>query len=364
MRTILAILLVAAPAAAQDKKDEKRAAVDVVFCVDCSGSMGGVIQTAKEKIWTIVGEIAKAKPTPVLRIGIIGYGDADRRFRFFELTDDLDAAYGNLLTFKADIGGDEWVGLAVRKAAEEMKWNTSKEALRLIFVVGNETARQGPAEHDYAKTVPLAIARDIMVNTIFCGEGVDETWREIAKLGDGASTVIAAQGGAVAIETPMDKELIDLNAKLNGTYLPYGRKGAEGQKQQVLQDSNSHSNGGASNLADRAGAKAWSGYNCRGWDLVDAAKEKEFKLESVKDEELPEEMRKMTMDERRAHIEKKRAERDAIVKQVQETGVKRAKFIQEEMKKRNLNQDSAFDEAVRRVIREQAAKRGYAFEGK
>ena len=52
--------------------------IDVVFCIDCSGSMGGVIDTAKQKVWEIVNEIAKAKPVPVLRIGLLGYGLSER----------------------------------------------------------------------------------------------------------------------------------------------------------------------------------------------------------------------------------------------------------------------------------------------
>jgi hypothetical protein len=36
-------------------------------------------------------------------------------------------------------------------------------------VVGNETARQGPTELDYATTAPKAIAKGIVVNAIYCG---------------------------------------------------------------------------------------------------------------------------------------------------------------------------------------------------
>src|SRR5258708_3541683 len=45
--------------------------IDVVFCLDCSGSMGPVIETAKQKVWSIVNEIARAKPSPILRIGLL-----------------------------------------------------------------------------------------------------------------------------------------------------------------------------------------------------------------------------------------------------------------------------------------------------
>src|SRR5690349_259986 len=64
--------------------------VDIVFCIDCSGSMGPVIDTAKQKVWAIVNEVAKIKPTPILRIGMYGYGNGNGPFRKFELSDDLD----------------------------------------------------------------------------------------------------------------------------------------------------------------------------------------------------------------------------------------------------------------------------------
>jgi hypothetical protein len=323
--------------------------------------MGPVIDTAKQKVWTIVSEIAKAKPTPVLRIGLIGYGNGSGPFRMFALTDDLDKAYENLVTFRDEGWSDEWVGLAIQKAAHEMQWKTAKEALRIIFVVGNETARQG--KPDYADSIPEALKKDITVNMIYCGnQGGAETWQEAAKLGDGAFTTIAQTGGAIVIETPMDKPMVELNAKLNGTYLPFGARGAAGQQNQVTQDANSGRNGGMANEAQRAQAKAWSGYNCRDWDLVDASKEKEFKLDAIKGEDLPKEMQAMSVEERRAHIDKMRAEREALQKQIQELGVKRQKFVDDEIARRKLNPDSSFDEAVRRLIRAQGGKRGYRFE--
>jgi Mg-chelatase subunit ChlD len=38
--------------------------IDVVFVLDTTGSMSGLIQTAKEKIWSIATTMASAQPTP------------------------------------------------------------------------------------------------------------------------------------------------------------------------------------------------------------------------------------------------------------------------------------------------------------
>ncbi|MCC6740968.1 MAG: VWA domain-containing protein [Planctomycetia bacterium] len=366
MKKILAVALALAavlPARAEDEK--KPGEVDVVICIDRSGSMQQVIDTAKQKVWSIVNDIARVRPTPVLRIGLIGYGSADRDFRFFDLTDDLDSVYKNLMTFKTDMGGDEWVGAAVRKATKEMSWSRNKEALRMIFMVGNETAQQGNDDNMYTKTCPEAIKADIVVNAIYCGKPQAEeerTWREVAKLADGSYTVIDLSGGAVAIATPMDDELARMNEELSKTYVGFGARGREKKENQKAQDAAAGEAGGKGVQAERAAAKASGAYNAAGWDLVDASKDKDFKLEEVKDEDLPEEMRKMSIEERKAHVAKMAEEREKLQKQVQEKAAERQKFIEEEMKKQGLNQDKAFDEAMRKMIREQAEKKGMQFE--
>src|SRR5438874_4936633 len=85
--------------------------IDIVFCIDCSGSMRPVIETSKQKVWAIVNEIAKARPSPVLRIGLLGYGNALQPLRFTQLTEDLDAVYKDLMTYTDDAAlGQEFVG--------------------------------------------------------------------------------------------------------------------------------------------------------------------------------------------------------------------------------------------------------------
>ena len=129
MRWTLVVLAASAFAPfihAADIKADDRPHIDVVFCVDCSGSMGPVIETAKQKVWAIVNQTAKAKPSPVLRIGLIGYGNATGPFRFLQLTDDLDEVYKFLNTFDDRLGGDEFVGLAVHRATDDMKWHDGR----------------------------------------------------------------------------------------------------------------------------------------------------------------------------------------------------------------------------------------------
>src|SRR6202011_4757787 len=90
--------------AAEDKPAAKKAPqVEVVFCLDTTGSMGGLIEAAKQKIWAISNEIASGKPTPRLKIGLVAFRDRGDQYitKVTALTDDLDAIHGQLKEFKA-----------------------------------------------------------------------------------------------------------------------------------------------------------------------------------------------------------------------------------------------------------------------
>ncbi len=364
--SVLVVLAASAAPAQEAPVAPKRRSIDLVFAIDRSGSMSAVIDTAKQKVWAIVNETARARPLPRLRIGLIGYGSGEAEVKLFPLTDDLDEVYKNLMTFQTDMGGDEWVGWALQRAHKDMPWSPEKDALKIVFMVGNETAKQGRPEVMYDQTAPAAIKDGIQVNAIYCGTpGPDEaaTWKEVASLADGRYAVIDLSGGAVTIETPFDKELAAFNEQINATYLPYGKKGQESQAKQQEQDRNSGANGGEANLGQRAWQKCNGTYNNDSWDLVDACKnDKEFKLEAVKDEDLPEALRKMTVEERKAHVAKMTADREALQAKVKAVYEKQRAWTMEEMKKRNLTADSAFDEQVRRTVREQAEKKAFKFE--
>src|SRR5437762_10315529 len=96
-------------AGGDNAKKELKPQVEVVFCLDTTGSMGGLIDAAKKKIWTISNQIAGGKPTPHVKVGLVAFRDRGDEYitKVFDLTDDLDAVYANLMGFRADGGGDE-----------------------------------------------------------------------------------------------------------------------------------------------------------------------------------------------------------------------------------------------------------------
>src|SRR5260370_6634496 len=107
----LALVGLVAPARTADapvKKETKRPQIEVVFCLDTTGSMGGLIDGAKQKIWAICNQIAGGKPTPDLKVGLVAFRDRGDEYitKVYHLTDDLDSVHRNLQTFVAASAGD------------------------------------------------------------------------------------------------------------------------------------------------------------------------------------------------------------------------------------------------------------------
>src|SRR4051812_36630819 len=106
--------LSAAPAGAQEpaKKPEPAAQkdapqVEVVFCLDTTGSMKGLINAAKQKIWSICNQISTGTPTPRVKVGLVAYRDRKDEYvtKVFDLTDDLDFIHTELMKMQAHGGG-------------------------------------------------------------------------------------------------------------------------------------------------------------------------------------------------------------------------------------------------------------------
>src|SRR4029077_3038680 len=83
---------------AKTQTSEAKPRIEVCFVLDTTGSMGGLIEGAKKKIWSITKKMISAKPTPELKLGLIGYRDRGDEYvtKSFQLTDDIDSIYGHL----------------------------------------------------------------------------------------------------------------------------------------------------------------------------------------------------------------------------------------------------------------------------
>lgn len=357
---------------AQEVAKDDRPVVQIAILLDNSGSMSGLIQQAKTQIWQIVNEFVSAKQdgkAPRVQVGLYEYGinnaqDNGSYIRQLSpLTEDLDSLSEKLFKInQSDSGGSEYCGWVIKEAVENFKWDNSPKTYKAIFIAGNEEFTQGSV--NYKTSCKSAIEKGIIVNTIHCGDeqaGIQGMWKDAASMSDGRFLIINHNAVAVSIPAPQDKPIAELNAKLNDTYIAYGAKGGEGKQRQVAQDANALAAPAASEVvAKRAYSKASGNYTNATWDLVDRAKEKDFDLKKLAESELPEEMKKMTPEERVAHLDKKKAERAELQKQLKSLAEEREKYIAE--KSKSEAKESTLGKAVGTAIREQAAKKGVTFD--
>lgn len=362
-------------AAVPSEPDGPRPQVEVVFCLDTTGSMGGLIEGAKQKIWKISNQIVSGKPTPELKIGLVAYRDRGDAYvtEVTQLTDDLDAIHTKLLGYKADGGGDgpESVNQALHESITKIKWSTDKETLRIVFLVGDAPPHMDYGDDvKYLTTCELARKNGISVNAVQCGGNAEcqKVWEEISTKADGRFVRIAQDGGVVAIKTPFDEELAKLNAKMGRSILCFG-DGAKMEKDLerkrgviALPTAPAPAGPGGeaagialAGTADRAAYAARSG-KVASFDLIDAIKADKVKLEDLKEEQLPEELQKLKPAEREAHLKKIEKEREEIRAQCLALEAKRTKFVAEKMKEKAEESKDGFDEKVLDILRDQAKK--------
>jgi hypothetical protein len=134
-----------------------RPRVELVFALDTTGSMSGLIEGAKRKIWSIASFVARGQPTPDLRVGLVAYRDVGDEYvtRVYDLDDDLDRVYRRLLSFRADGGGDgpEHVARALTEGVHKMSWSKDDgQVVRLLYLVGDAPPHLDYHDgYDYAK---------------------------------------------------------------------------------------------------------------------------------------------------------------------------------------------------------------------
>lgn len=369
--TAVALNSVAAkePAVKADKETTKPL-VQIAILLDTSGSMEGLIEQAKSQLWRIVNEFAKAKQdgvTPEVQVALYEYGKSSLAAssgwvrRIQPLTTDLDKISEELFALRTN-GGDEYCGWVIRDAVNDLAWSAEGNVYKAIFIAGNEPFTQGPV--NYADSCKAAITKGIIVNTIHCGgegEGINTKWKDGADLADGKYLVIDQNRAVVSIEAPQDKEIAKLGVELNQTYLAYGVEGKLGAGRQVSQDAAVATLAPASGaVAQRAVAKASVNYRNSTWDLVDAVKEQKADVTKLKTEELPAEMQKLSVEERKNYVETKSKERAAMQAKIQALNQEREKYVAARMKE--MAGTNTLDAVVISAVREQSAKRNFKFE--
>jgi hypothetical protein len=340
-----------------------------VLLLDASGSMSGLIEQAKLQLWSVVEEFATVRHAgrrPTLRVAVFMYGNnhlpASEGYihQLVPLTDDLDSVSQALFAITTN-GGSEYCGQVIDVATRSLDWAPHPDSYRTIFIAGNEPFTQGPVP--FLEAVGKARGGGVIVNTIHCGneqQGINGRWKDGAVAGGGEFFTVDHDRAVPHIACPQDARLLELNEKLNATYLWYGKNRRALQFNQLAQDEN-NAEFGESQLADRAAAKASGLYSNRGRCLVDTfvldAEEDDLAeaLAKVPVEALPEAMQAMTPDERVAHVEATAERRQAITKEMQELSAERAEFLAQARREQDVG---TLGDAMRSAVARQLQAAG------
>ncbi|MBL1280990.1 MAG: hypothetical protein COA33_011990 [Fluviicola sp.] len=372
MRKLILTALLITTTVMVSRAQQSNRKVQLAILFDTSNSMDGLIDQAKSRIWSIVNEVSTLTyngRTPSIEIAIYQYGNDGLEMsqnyiqQVVPLTSDLDDISQKLFGLRTN-GGSEFCGAVIGKSLSDLKWSNSPLDLKMIYIAGNESFSQGPV--DYKKECKKAAAKGIFINTIFCGNydtGVQLFWKDGATCSEGDYFNIDSDRQVVQIDTPYDKDIMQYNDSLNGTYYGYGSLGMEKKAMQSAQDGNAMSES-INVAAERTVAKSRSGvYKNSSWDLLDASDDENFKISEVKEEELPEEFKGKTTAEKKVLIEQKKVERQIYQKRIAELAKDRQAFIDVEMKKlAGVDKVDDFGTSVNKSIQTRAKEIGFETE--
>lgn len=343
--------------------------IKLALILDTSNSMDGLIDQAKAQLWNIVNELALAKCDglrPDLQIALYQYGNSrlPESEGYIELvtplTEDLDEISESLFALSTQ-GGAEFCGQVIQTSLQELDWLVGEDDYKVIFIAGNEPFTQGRV--DYRDACRNASGKGVVVNTIHCGDfqqGIRESWKDGADLAGGKYMAIDQNSKTEYIPSPYDDDIANLNTKLNKTYVQYGSQGRVMHEKMMAQDENSAKYGN-SNVAKRALTKSSHIYKTKSWDLVEAAKDSDFSIAEVEEEHLPEEMKNMDVEERKAYVAEKDAAREQIKRQIVELNRKREEHVAQVRKEKNIKNE--LNDAVLAAVRQQARAHNFVFEG-
>ncbi len=329
--------------------------------------MGGLIEGAKQKIWSIANEMISAKPTPALRLGLVAYRDRGDEYvvKSSPLTDDIDAIYGQLRGFAASGGGDgpESVNEGLAEAINKMTWSQERDVLKIIFLVGDAPPHMDYADGPkYPELCRIAAKKDLIINTVQCGAMAETTpiWQEIARLAEGRYAAIAQTGNIAVVATPMDARLAELNRKIGATLIPYGDKDLRGE---VVAKQAAAESAPAAATADRLSYNSRTNKAVQGsGELLDALANDKLKLESIDQKKLPAEFQNLSRAELEKRVATARDDRAAAQKEIDALAGKRDAYIQAENKRlAGAGKEDSFDEKVAETIHAEAARKNIKY---
>ena len=330
--------------------------IDVVFAVDTTGSMGGLLDGAKRTVWSIATHIRKTDPNANLRIGLVAYRDIgdDYVTRPYMLTTDLDSVFTELSTYQASGGGDtpENVDAALDDTLHKMQWRPG--AKKLVFLVGDAPPASRGDVPTYDNLAKEASKKGITINTIRCGtdHNTAQTFQQIASLSNGEFSSIVQDGGVQQIATPYDDKMAELSRKIDSTTIIVGDEGARGRYKAKMAAAEAAPAAAKADRADYYASKPGkAGMGRADDDLVGGVATGSMSLDAVAPAALPEDMQGMDKAELKAEVDRRVQERATAQKEIAELSKQRDEYL-----KKNMKDGEGFDAKVKTSLEKQLKK--------
>ena len=358
----IALLGLAASTIAFSAADASRPGrrIEVAFVLDTTGSMAGLIDGAKRKIWSIANGIIDVNPDADIRMALIGYRDQGDEYvvRTHDMSADLQGLYGHLTRFVADGGGDtpESVNEALDAAVHDLRWSSDQNVRRIICLVGD-----APPHMDYANGPKyrhvIGNARDlgIIVNTVQAGQDpvTTEFWQDMAALGGGKYFCIPQDGGQVQVmSSPYDREIIELQLRIDRTALPYGSLEKQGELRAKLSErAAAPAEVQVDNSEFYSKKSAAKEIVTGGGDLVDDVRNNVRRLDEINQNDLPADLRGLSGDKLKAAVDARQAEREKLEADMAGLVKQRDDYVAEELKRQKPGDaEDSFDKSVSEAI--------------
>jgi len=349
-----------------------REVIEIVFCLDLSGSTNGLVDDVREKMWDIINQVNSYRPAPEFKIGVVAFsrpsfGAKNSYVKILQkLTNDFDQLSHELYKLKPSIEkGDQIVGEAIRVSVKGMNWSDDADALKVIYLVGNGMVNAGG--DSYREACELALDRNIIINTLYCRtrNNVDKElpgWREIARLTGGEQYDLKIHKRTpLFITSPDVLQFRELAGRLSASYLYFGKNGndrykmmASNDKHALVANEMTYESRMFYKISDRYQ------FHQQHWDLVDFIKMTNSQLEDLQMELLPDSLKLKTPDYvREVALKFKDQRTKTIIELRRHIPYDRQATINKKMEGRELDKSDVFDQVVINSLNTLAASKGF-----
>ncbi len=343
--------------------------IDVVFCLDLSASTNGLLSDLKENYWSLISHSFNLKPTPRLRIGIVGFGRPSFMSKTYYvkvlsgLTQNYDSLYEVIDKLNVNVEkGDQFVGPAMMVALREIEWSKKKGAAKMIMLMDNGTVNLGPSNLDDA--CDLAKSKGIVVHTAYCTNAMMEKeikgWEKIAYTTNGTTTQIVINKKLAGSVTMSAKELWQLNKSFNNTFIAYGDSGTVRYRAMTKVDSLAvYSTADA--LQSRMLYKAIRPEEqFKDWDLITYSRTDGFNLYNLDRATMPDEFTNTVGPDMLNIIKQKQADRQRIAEEIKTTMAAELEEIRtNRLMKEDLGDEGYFNRIVIKAFMKTALGSGF-----